>query len=84
MARKANIWTYARAIKILRLNKFSHGEIETLLGKNLHLIEREDGTLIEHPGDAKIISFAYEQNLNVVEEPKFSTAPYFFDRKRVG
>ena len=65
----------------MRLKHISTGEIERILGQDLHLREMADGSIISYEGDEKIIAYAYKGSLTSTDQPGFSTEPKFYERK---
>lgn len=71
MPRRGTIWSVVRAIKVLRLAKYSTEEIGDIFKEDLHKKLLPGGEIVEAFGDLDLIERAYSEDLKNIYSPVF-------------
>lgn len=72
MPRRGTIWSVVRAVKVLRLAKYSSEEIGDILKEDLHKKLLPTGEIVEAFGDLDLIERAYAEDLVNIHSPGFA------------
>jgi hypothetical protein len=71
MPRRGTIWSVVRAVKVLRLAKYSSEEIGDILKEDLQKKLLPGGEIVEAFGDLGLIERAFSEDLTNIYSPVF-------------